>query len=76
MESNALLSLQVIKEEVTQMDENTDLTDKNIKIETGTGNAVNVTCSYTEGTTLEALFFILSGAGKCSKNGSIIAGVR
>lgn len=55
VESNALLSLQVIKEEVTQMDENTDLTDKNIKIETGTGNAVNVTCSYTEGTTLEAL---------------------
>lgn len=55
MESNALWSLQVIKEEVMQLDEKTHLTDKNIKIETGVGNAVNVTCSYTEGATLEAL---------------------
>lgn len=55
MESNALWSLQVIKEEVRQLDEKTHLTDKNIKIETGAGNVANVTCSYTEGTTLEAL---------------------
>lgn len=32
-----------------QLDEKTHLTDKNIKIETGAGNTVNVTCSYTEG---------------------------
>lgn len=56
MESNALWSLQVIKEEVMKLDEKTHLTDKNIKIETGTGNVVNVTCSYTDGATLEALF--------------------
>lgn len=54
VESNALWSLQVIKE-VMQLDEKTYLTDKNIKIETGAGNTVNVTCSYTERATLEAL---------------------
>ncbi len=38
------------------MDEKIDLTDKNISIKTTNGMVVNVTCSYAEDKTLEALY--------------------
>ena len=38
------------------MDEKMNLTDKNISIKTTNGTVVNVTCSYAEDKTLEALF--------------------
>lgn len=38
------------------MNEKINLTDKNISIKTINGTVVNVTCSYTEDKTLEALF--------------------
>lgn len=38
------------------MDEEMNLTDKNISIKTTTGTVVNVTCSYAEDKTLEELF--------------------
>lgn len=38
------------------MDEKIKLTDKNISIKTTIGNVVNITCSYAEDKTLEALF--------------------
>ncbi|MBQ4537515.1 MAG: hypothetical protein II994_07845 [Lachnospiraceae bacterium] len=37
------------------MDEKINLTDKNISIKTTNGTVVNVTCSYAEDKTLEAL---------------------
>ena len=39
------------------MDEKINLTDKNISIKTTNGTVVNVTCSYAEDKTLEALFY-------------------
>ena len=38
------------------MDEKMNLTEKNISIKTTNGTVVNVTCSYAEDKTLEALF--------------------
>jgi hypothetical protein len=38
------------------MGENMNLTEKNISIKTTNGTVVNVTCSYAEDKTLEALF--------------------
>ena len=39
-----------------RMDEKKNLTEKNISIKTTNGTVVNVTCSYAEDKTLEALF--------------------
>ena len=38
------------------MDEKINLTDNNISIKTAHGTVVNITCSYAEDKTLEALF--------------------
>ncbi len=38
------------------MDEKMNFTDKKVKIKTGTGAVVNITCSYAEDKTLEELF--------------------
>lgn len=39
-----------------RMDEKMNFTDKNISIKTTNGTLVNVTCSYADDKTLEALF--------------------
>ena len=41
--------------EVTQMEEKTDIKAKTIKVDTGNGNAIKVTMSYGEQSTLEEL---------------------
>ena len=40
------------------MDEKMNFTDKKMKIKTGTGVVVNITCSYAEDKTLEELFLL------------------
>lgn len=40
------------------MNEKINLTDKNISIKTANGTVVNITCSYAEDKTLEALFLL------------------
>ena len=49
------------------MDEKINLTDKNISIKTTNGTVVNVTCSYAEDNTLEALFLSYLDQAKCRR---------
>lgn len=58
------------------MDEKMNPTNKNIKIKTTAGTMVNVTCSYAEDKDFGSIVFILSGTGKYSENGNVIAGAR
>ena len=49
------------------MDEKINFTEKNISIKTTNGTVVNVTCSYAEDMTLEALFLSYLEQAKATK---------